>query len=740
MTTTVASPAGAARAAAPEVLLDDAQLRVELHRAAQPASVLVVTFDPIAWPLDGRAYGTDFLTRAGADVIAWRKKQEHFFQGLTRERFDAVLAPHLARYTRRLGYGSSLGAYAVLYYCRQGFDLVVASSPRVSAHPRWGTPHWQQRVRFEHAEHSALPGGSPAVIFYDPHDPQDRPYVDQALRPAFPQAEFVAVPYAGHPANQFLGEIGFIAPYMRAVIADQPRPALNRRRAKARSAMYHQVLAGACLAHGHASWALALAQRALKISPQLLLSYRTLGEVELALGRLDDAEAHLRRFAERNPLDGTTQHALQQVARARAQQRGTPLAEPPAQPAWRRAASQWLRPLLRDADGKPTVLRRSLAEARRRFAGGGAAVTRDDVQWAYRQFLGRDPESEAVVAHHLLQPSQRALVQSLLDSHEYRHRQEEGEQATVGTARAGAHRGGGPRVLVVSNCQAPGLAAALAASCAVTSATPVVAGGISDQALARLLDGLAPEADLWFSSPGNRVAREHFKRHARPGARIVTVPLLLFNAFQPDVCYARRRGTQELTTWPYNSAIAAWGYIQGLTVEDTARLFNAATYRALGYLDAWGPAVDALRGAFAASDLKPRFDAFMQRVQREGCFMHTSNHPQIGPVALLARLAAAEAGVKCFDEPAPGELADGLNGTIWPVYPEIARALGLGPGSLTWKYPVRNRRIDGVRDFVEHSFAAYAEQRIAPADLELRFVNTERLDRTLRQLTGRPPR
>jgi predicted Zn-dependent protease len=185
------------------------------------------------------------------------------------------------------------------------------------------------------------------VIFYDPHDAQDRHYVDEALRPAFPRARFIAIPYAGHPANQFLGEIGFIAPYMRAVVAAGTEP-MPDRRLKAKSSMYHQVLAEACLAHRKPRWALALATRSLELNPRMELAYRTLGEAELALGRIDEAETHLRRFAERSPLDGVAHQALHKVAAARAERAASAaLLRGSGPPLWRRAIARAVGPLWR---------------------------------------------------------------------------------------------------------------------------------------------------------------------------------------------------------------------------------------------------------------------------------------------------------------------------------------------------------------------------------------------------------
>jgi len=162
------------------------------------------------------------------------------------------------------------------------------------------------------------------VIFYDPRDPIDRRYLEGEVLPQFPRAEVVRVPFGGHPVNQFLGDIQYIAPYMRAVIAGTARPPLQRRANRARSASYCQVLALLCVQRGHVPWADALAQRALALAPKRMLVQRTLGQVRLAQCRWADAQAALQAALALDPEDPYTAALLQQA------QAGPP--PPPASP------------------------------------------------------------------------------------------------------------------------------------------------------------------------------------------------------------------------------------------------------------------------------------------------------------------------------------------------------------------------------------------------------------------------
>ncbi len=437
---TAVLPAGANAAATPppapaaptptmQVVYEDAEVLFEWTRATPGAETVAVTFDPISVPPTEPAYAAHFLHRLGIDTLCVRKKREHFYQPLSRERFTALAEPVLARYRRRLAYGSSLGAYAVMYFCVHGYDTVIASSPRVSAHPRLGRPYWQERVPFEHVAFDAQqPASSGAVVFYDPHDEIDRLLVDEELRPAWPRARFLPVPYSGHPANQFLSEIGYISPFVQAVVAGRTPPVLNRRARKAGSFSYRFVLGAACLRHGKARWAEHLCRSALEQRPDIVSPQLTLGQALLAQGRFDEAEAPLRAFLERYPRDGDVLQALRQLEQARQRQPAAPTA--PAPPPGPPPLPRWLseaRGRLRHQGTRLRQLARAVHLRARSVSPWlpsrlGLAVTRDDIAWCFRHLLGREPESEQVLLDHRECRRVADLVRAVMGSAEYRRR------------------------------------------------------------------------------------------------------------------------------------------------------------------------------------------------------------------------------------------------------------------------------------------------------------------------------
>jgi hypothetical protein len=313
-------------------LLDNEHVRIEHWQRGGRGGTLAVTFDPLLYLWTKPPFGHEFFAKQAIDVVSVRKKAEHFYQPLSRAAFEAALAPLLPLYTRIVCYGSSLGAYAALYFARDLTCTVIASSPRVSVHPVYGADAWQQRCDFRHEPFRPdVPARCDAIIVFDPRDPIDRRYIEGEVLPQFPQAEVLRVPFAGHPANQFLGDIGFIAPYVRAVVAGSERPALQRRALRARSATYHQVLALMCVQHGHVAWAEALVQRAIELNPGRMLAHRTLGLVRLAQHRWSDAQSALENALSFDPHDP---YSVALMKRAQAGTSQLPASEPGGARAW----------------------------------------------------------------------------------------------------------------------------------------------------------------------------------------------------------------------------------------------------------------------------------------------------------------------------------------------------------------------------------------------------------------------
>ncbi|WP_375457045.1 WcbI family polysaccharide biosynthesis putative acetyltransferase [uncultured Methylobacterium sp.] len=290
----------------------------------------------------------------------------------------------------------------------------------------------------------------------------------------------------------------------------------------------------------------------------------------------------------------------------------------------------------------------------------------------------------------------------------------------------------GPRIAVLGNCQARGVAQAMRLFAPDSPVRFVPMG-----TLARdhgHIDGL-----LATFSTYDHVFSQSFPAGLIPGGDITTLrtreprtvlfPTIVFSAFHPDMVYAGRvedLSALKLARSPlgqYHSAIALCAHRLGLTAPQAATLFREDVFHRLGYLDQWEPAVRETLGAAAAVGFG--LEREMSRWGRRGAFMHVINHPKAFVVGDIARRLLTEGGFS----PEPVEIEDYLGDelardVVWPVYPPIAEVYGLA-GSYLFKPKPRGDAFPTLYDlpgFLAASFSLYAAAD--PADLACARVET----------------
>ncbi len=269
------------------------------------------------------------------------------------------------------------------------------------------------------------------------------------------------------------------------------------------------------------------------------------------------------------------------------------------------------------------------------------------------------------------------------------------------------------RIVALGNCQSHGVAHALAHL--LPEATIQVAhidgkpGSDRAKAAAELIKG----CDAVFSQPfGERWGALATDALIAAGLRVVPVPLIIFNGYQPDCAYLMD-GTQTLRSpvGDYHSALIAAAFSLGVPEAEVPTLFNRLVYGRLGYIDAFGKARTLLTEKLAS--FGDRFTAAFESWHARGPFMHTANHPRVFVLADIARAGAIGAGLLPEDAPKVTPVFDHLaHNTVWPVYPEIAAALGV-PGGLTFKRsgapgPVGEALHMGLAELIHGSYARYA--------------------------------
>jgi hypothetical protein len=282
------------------------------------------------------------------------------------------------------------------------------------------------------------------------------------------------------------------------------------------------------------------------------------------------------------------------------------------------------------------------------------------------------------------------------------------------------------RILVTTYCQTPGLASALRlifpdaeiftrSSLAKQDANPADVAHLLGQIDAWVNIEAGPE---FFS--GAEFAQSH------PQLRYVSVPLLEFAAFHPDVCTAAQTSSNKSLTAKHTSAIAVWAYRNKMPVRDAVRLFNRASFANLGYLSNWEQSAARLRTVFAASSLAEYFDRFYLRVKRLGVFMYSNTHPRPEALAELAKIVALKLGKSDAALNIDLPTLDALSYFLWPVYPEIAGNLSVRTSGYVWQL-ADGTRIEGLENFLKHSYNYFHAQGLAPADIGIAGVDMDRL-------------
>lgn len=194
-------------------------------------------------------------------------------------------------------------------------------------------------------------------------------------------------------------------------------------------------------------------------------------------------------------------------------------------------------------------------------------------------------------------------------------------------------------------------------------------------------------------------------------APVSRLPLTAFEAYHPDLCYLTVDG-QVLRgpMFDYHSKIVTAAYRRGLPMSAVRGLFSGANYERFGFLGIWDACKSVYLGSYADAglDLAPRFPGW----SREGAFMHSVNHPAIRVVADIARALLAQDGLEA--RPTDFLPHDNLkNAPVWPVYDEIAEALGVR-GSMLFKVHNAYRFLD-LDEFIARSWetlSPYAPERV----------------------------
>jgi hypothetical protein len=216
------------------------------------------------------------------------------------------------------------------------------------------------------------------------------------------------------------------------------------------------------------------------------------------------------------------------------------------------------------------------------------------------------------------------------------------------------------------------------------------------------------DAEVWNARLGEysrivttaEFARSDLARVAGEGS-VRTLPIIHFDAYHPDLCWLT--GDAGFVKGPlgdYHSQIVTAAYFRGLSTRDARAQFAHSRYEQFGFFDRWETARNRLLAGFRAAGLP--MEQYYPAWSARGPFMHSVNHPAIHVIHDVASaLLEAEGRLPLRSAPMPHDNL--LNGSIFPIYPEIADRLSVR-GSYLFKLPAQYRCIE-LDEFISGSYA-----------------------------------
>lgn len=282
-------------------LFDNGETVIDFYKQLRASSKVIVTFDSINKVLKKPPFGFKVLNEQKLDIIAVRKRKGGTYQqDLSKTDFESATQTLLSGYDDKIAYGYSLGAYLALYLTSELNCRILALSPRISPHPKYGKKKVIEKEPFNHdVDISENPAISPIIVF-DPKSKMDAKYVNGAFKKAFPNGRFIEIPYAGHGMARHLLNMKMLKDYIISFINNDAVPKYNRKH-KSKSSIYFRLLAKECLKRNKLKWSEILVNRSLEMVPDDVHAIKVKIDLHDEIGGHSDTSLALETAIKRKP-------------------------------------------------------------------------------------------------------------------------------------------------------------------------------------------------------------------------------------------------------------------------------------------------------------------------------------------------------------------------------------------------------------------------------------------------------
>jgi hypothetical protein len=185
------------------------------------SDVTFIVFSPAGCDKNSATFGLYFLINKGFNLISC-KHDDNFFQTLSFERFKMLISP-LVKGKKVFLYGSSLGAYASIYFAGAVNGTAIAAAPRNPYHPELRS----HKINYDHLEftHSCLSKVeqtiNPVYLFIDKYDVTDLYFYSTVIQPYYKNITLIDVDYAGHDVLIHLNKTQQLSDIISNIVANK---------------------------------------------------------------------------------------------------------------------------------------------------------------------------------------------------------------------------------------------------------------------------------------------------------------------------------------------------------------------------------------------------------------------------------------------------------------------------------------------------------------------------------------
>lgn len=292
-----------------------------------------------------------------------------------------------------------------------------------------------------------------------------------------------------------------------------------------------------------------------------------------------------------------------------------------------------------------------------------------DVHWGFRYYLARPVESTATVeAHTEFADLRQALYSSKEACETYSKKVPRSEFCMWRRNR--------PKIGILSNCQGPEIARAVAsiADVSVYGLEVMLTKNASASKFLELLDGCDYILSARMSDEWDLFGTSAMK--ARYGSRLVTYTPVYYLGLHPDITYIGKTLLRiPSPVGDYHSRIILSHFLGDRPVEAALAQFSASGFANLNYLQIATGSEREYYDREQLSDLKTA-KWFFENLHREP-LLYSLNHPTPVLTQQIARTFLEHVGIECKSINAnltPSGLSSNI---IWPIHSFWADALGL---------------------------------------------------------------